>query len=114
MKEAPPAGEAKAAETTPAEVTKAMEETPEAEAPKGIEASATEAAPRPAAAEAVEAEMKTLAAMPVVEAPAPATGGGNGAAATGERAMSPIPVGSQITTETGQISTDYLQIKVPY
>ena len=114
VKEAPPAEEPKAAETTPAEVTKAMEETPEAEAPKGIEASATEAAPRPAAAEAVEAEMKTLAAMPVVEAPAPATGGGNGAAATGERAMSPIPVGSQITTETGQISPDYLQIKVPY
>ncbi|MCH7544232.1 MAG: TolC family outer membrane protein, partial [Proteobacteria bacterium] len=114
VKEAPPAEEPKAAETTPAEVTKAMEETPEAEAPKGIEASATEAAPRPAAAEAVEAEMKTLAAMPVVEAPAPATGGGNGAAAAGERAMSPIPVGSQITTETGQISPDYLQIKVPY
>ena len=114
VKEAPPAEEPKAAETTPAEVTKAMEETPEAEAPKGIEASATEAAPRPAAAEAVEAEMKTLAAMPVVEAPAPATGGGNGAAVVGERAMSPIPVGSQITTETGQISPDYLQIKVPY
>ena len=114
VKEAPPAEEPKAAETTPAEVTKAMEETPEAEAPKGIEASATEAAPRPAAAEAVEAEMKTLAAMPVVEAPAPATGGGNGAAVAGERAMSPIPVGSQITTETGQISPDYLQIKVPY
>ena len=38
----------------------------------------------------------------------------SGAAAAGERAMSPIPVGSQITTETGQISPDYLQIKVPY
>ena len=45
------------------------------------------------------------AATPTFEAPAPAAGG---------RAMSPIPVSSQITTESGQISPDYLQIKVPY
>ncbi len=120
VKQAPKAEEAKperSAAIAPeaAETTKAMEETPkaaEAPAPKGIEASATEAAPQPqpAATDAAEAEMKALATMPAVEAPAPASGG----AAAGERAMSPIPVGSQITTESGQISPDYLQIKVPY
>ncbi len=123
VKQAPKAEEAKpersaaiAPEPKAAETTKAMEETPKAEAPKGIEASATEAAPQPqpAAGEAAEAEMKVLAATPAVEAPAPASGGGNGGAAAGERAMSPIPVGSQITTESGQISPDYLRIKVPY
>ena len=123
VKQAPKAEEAKpersaaiAPEPKAAETTKAMEETPKAEAPNGIEASATEAAPQPqpAAGEAAEAEMKVLAATPAVEAPAPASGGGNGGAVAGERAMSPIPVGSQITTESGQISPDYLRIKVPY
>ena len=123
VKQAPKAEEAKpersaaiAPEPKAAETTKAMEETQKAEAPNGIEASATEAAPQPqpAAGEAAEAEMKVLAATPAVEAPAPASGGGNGGAVAGERAMSPIPVGSQITTESGQISPDYLQIKVPY
>jgi adhesin transport system outer membrane protein len=114
VKEAPKA-EPKAAETTAettTETIKAMEETPKVEASKGIETSTTEmvapqpqSQPQPAAREAAEVETKAMAATPAFEAPAPAAGG---------RAMSPIPVSSQITTESGQISPDYLQIKVPY
>ncbi|MCH9051830.1 MAG: TolC family outer membrane protein [Proteobacteria bacterium] len=79
---------AEAAKPKAAETTKAMVTTPKAEAPKGI-----------------ETQKKALA---------PASGGNGGAVTVGERAMSPIPVSSQITTESGQISPDYLRIKVPY
>ena len=99
------------------EAPKAMDVTPKAEAPKVIEA--TEAAPskaQPTAPRMPAAEVEPLAAAQAVETPAPASGGGNGGAAAemGERALSATPASSQATTESGLISPDYLQIKVPY